>query len=73
MTHNLIPLVSCILKTGLPLELIKLRIVNLNVLIDSIFLISSLSLLHSLMQYGKNQFSNALVLTGPGLILFCVV
>ena len=56
----------------IPLGLIKLRIVTLNLLIDSIFLIFSLSLLHSLMQYGKNEFSNTLVLAGIGLVLFCV-
>ena len=58
-------------KTEFPL---KLRIVNLNLLIDFIFLTLLLSLLHSLlMQYGKNEFSNSLVLAGIGLILFCVV
>ena len=37
------------------------------------FLILSLSLPHSLMQYGKNEFSNTLVLAEIGLILFYVV
>ena len=64
---------SCISKTDFPLGLIKLRIVTLNLLIGFIFLILSLSSLHSLMQYGKNEFSDALVLAGTGLILFCVV
>ena len=41
--------------------------------IDSIFLILTLSLIHSLMQYRKNEFSDTLVLAGIGLILFCVV
>ena len=36
------------------------------------FLVLTLSLLHSLMQYGKNEFSDTLVLAGIGLILFCV-
>ena len=53
---------------------LKLRIVNLNLLIDFIFLTLLLSLLHSLlMQYGKNELSDSLVLAGIGLILFCVV
>ena len=71
--NNLILLVSCISKNEFALDLKKLRIVTLNLLIDSIFLILSLSLLHSLIQYGKNEFSNTLVLALIGLILFCVV
>ena len=69
-------MVSCISKTEFPLgiiELLKIRSVILNLLIDYIFLILSLSLLHALMQYGKNGFSDTLVLAESGLILFCVV
>ena len=69
--NSLIPLVSSISKTEFPLGLIKLRIVILSLLIDLIFLVLSLSLLHPLMHYGKNEFSNTLVLAGIGLILFC--
>ena len=71
--NNLTPLVSCISNTEFPLGLQKLRVVTLNLLIDFLFLILSLSLLHLLMQYGKNEFSNTLVLAGIGLILFCVI
>ena len=71
--NNFIPLVSCISKSGFPLGLIKLRIVTLNLLIDFIFLILSLSLLYSLMQYGRNEFSNALDFAGIGSKLFRVV
>ena len=60
-------------KMELPLSLMMLRIVTLNLLIDFILLIFSSSLLHSLMQYGKNKFSDTLVLAGIELILFCVV
>ena len=61
------------IKTGFPVGLIKLRVATLNLLIDFIFLILWLSLLHSLMEYGKNGFSNTLALAGTGLILCCVV
>ena len=71
--NNVIPLISCISKTEFPLGLMKLRIVALNLLTGSIFLILLLSLLHSLIQYGKREFSNTLVLAGIVLILFCVV
>ena len=73
LLNNLIPLGSCTSKTVFPLDQIKLQIVTLNLLIDSIFLILTLSLIHSLMQYRKNEFSDTLVLAGIGLILFCVV
>ena len=58
--NNLIPLVSCISKTEFVLGLINLRIVTLNLLIDSILLFLSLSLLHSLIQYGKKMNSQTL-------------
>ena len=57
----------------IPSVLIKLWIVTLNLLIDSIFLILSLSSLHYLMQYEKNEFSNTLALAGIALILFSVI
>ena len=60
-------------KMEFPLSLMMLRIVTLNLLIDFILLIFSSSLLHPLMQYRKNKFSDTLVLAGIGLILFCVV
>ena len=60
--NNLIPLVSCTSKTELPLGLIKLKIVTLNLFIDFKLLLLWLSLRHSLMQYGENEFSNTLVL-----------
>ena len=66
---NLISLVPCISKTEFPLGLIKLRIFILDLLIDSIFLIFSLGLPNSLIQYGKN----ALVLAAIDFILFRVV
>ena len=59
------------IKTEFPLGLIKLTTATLNLLIDFLFLIFSLSLPHSLMQYGKNEFSNTFVLAGIDLILFC--
>ena len=61
------------IKNQVPFRSNKVKIVILNLLNDSIFLILSLSLLHSLMQYGKNEVANTLVLAGIGLILFCVV
>ena len=62
------------IKNVFPSDLVKLRIVILNLLlIDSLFLILSLRLLHFLIQYGKNEFWNALVLAGIRLNLFCVV
>ena len=64
---TLIPLVSCMSKTEFPLGLIKLGIVTLNLFINFIILILSLSLLHSLMQFGKNKFSSTFVLAGTGL------
>ena len=70
--NNLIPLISCISTTVFALGVIKLRIVNLNLLIDSIFLILLLSLLRSLIQYRKNEFSNTLAVAEIGLNLFCV-
>ena len=54
------------------LGVIKLTIVNLNLLTDSIFPILWLSLLHSLIQCRKNELSNTLALAGIGLNLFCV-
>ena len=60
-------------KTEFPLSLIKSRVFTLNLLIDSIFIILSLSLLHSLIQYEKTEFSDTLVPAGIGLILFYVV
>ena len=59
------------IKNRVPFE--PNKVVTLNLLIDFIFLILSLSLLHSLIQYGKNEFSNTLVRAEIGLILFCVV
>ena len=73
MTNTLIPLVSCISKTEFLLGLLKFRIVTLNLLVDFIFLILLLSLLHFLMQYAKNEFTKTLVLAEIGLILLCVV
>ena len=70
--NNLIPLVSCIPKTEFPLGLIKLRIITLNLLIDSVFLILLLSLLLSIIHNGKNEFSNALVLAGILIVFFDV-
>ena len=66
---NIISLVSCISKIDFPLGLIKLRIVTLNLLIDFIFLILWSSLLYSLMQYEKNEFSNTLALARIGVFL----
>ena len=51
-------------KNRVPFKLIKLRIITLNLLIDSVFLILLLSLLLSIIHNGKNEFSNALVLAG---------
>ena len=73
MTNTLIPLVSCISKTEFLLGLLKFRIVTLNLLVDFIFLILLLSLLHFLMQYAKNEFTKTLVLAEIDLILLCVV
>ena len=63
---------SCISTTVFALGVIKLRIVNLNLLTNSIFPILLLSLLHSLIQYWKNELSNTLAFAGIGLNLFCV-
>ena len=50
------------MKTEFSLGLTKLRILNLNVFIELMFLSSSLSLPHSLAQCGKKDNSKALVL-----------
>ena len=71
--NNLIPFLSCISKTEFPLGQIKLRIATLDLLINSIFLMLLLNLLHPLMQYGKNKLSNSLVLAKIRLIFFCGV
>ena len=62
---NFTPLVSRFAKTGFYLCPMKLRTLDLNLVIESIFLISSLSVLHSLAQCGKkNDVSNDLLLAG---------
>ena len=56
LQDDLIPLVSCMSKTEFPLGLIKFRMVTLDLLIDLLFLILSLSLLHSkVLQNTNNQ------------------
>ena len=52
------------IKSEFPLGLIKLWIVTLNLLIDSVFLI---------FQYGKKWILRYLFLAGIELILFCAV
>ena len=47
----------------------KLRTLDMNLLIESIFLIFSLSLLHSLAQYGKKGDSNDLFLREKVFVL----
>ena len=59
---NFKPLISQTSKTEFSLGLTKLRILNLNVFIESMFLSSLLRFSHSLAQCGKKDDSKALVL-----------
>ena len=70
--NNLIPLVSCMSKTEILLDLIKLRIVTLNLLLIlySYFVIEFTPFFTAIQ---KNEFLNTLVFAGIALILLCVV
>ena len=67
---SLRPLVSCIAKAKFSLGLTKLRIISLNLLIDTMFRISSLCTHHSLIEYGQKDELKTLVLPGRVFILF---
>ena len=62
--------VSRVITGKFSLDLMKLRTLDLNLVIDSIFRISLLILLHSLAQYGKEDVSTDLVLAEKVFIFF---
>ena len=70
LVSNFKPLKSWIAKTEIPVGLIKLRILDLNVFIKSMFLSSSLRFPHSIAQCWKKNYSKTLVLRERFLLIF---